>query len=359
MQGICPGQARQRSHRPGLSREYAGRTPGTARADSTIALDARDGSAMSEDDDADVIEQVPRRTGFPAISWLPGLRGSTGRRPIVIIAVACALLVTAATLVTVRLTEGPRTDPALARLVAEVTTVPVGRTVPGLPVLPASASPDGAYSSTLLISPGTPNAVSGLPLTQGGKSAVFYVATEYCPYCQVESWPLIVALSRFGTFTGLATSRSPQFEHIAPVDGWTFYGSHYTSRYVAFVPVERYSNVLVNAKANPDAAKSYRVLQPLTPSQQAIFARYDKSRATPFLDLGNRAIQVGSGSIAPQLMVGKSWPQLAAALRQPKTALGAALLDEADLLTAELCSLTGDRPASACPAFLRNAELPS
>jgi Domain of unknown function (DUF929) len=316
---------------------------------------------MSEDDHADVIEQVPRLAGVPAVWRLPGLRGvtGTGRRRIAIIATACALLVTAATLVTFRLTQGSRIDPALARLVAEVTTVPVGRAVPGLPVVPASASPDGAYSSTLVFSPGTLNAVSGRPLAAGGKPEVFYVATEYCPYCQVESWPLIVALSRFGTFTGLATSRSPLFEHIAPVDGWTFYGSHYTSRYLAFVPVERYSNFLVNAKANPDAAKSYRLLQQLTPPQQATFARYDKPGATPFLDFGNRAVQIGSGSIAPQLMTGKPWPQLAAALRQPKTSLGAALLDEADSLTAELCRLTGDRPASACPAFLQNAELPS
>jgi len=58
-------------------------------------------------------------------------------------------------------------------------------------------------------------------------------------------------------------------------------------------------------------------------------------------------------------MTGKSWQQFAAALRQPKTDLGAALLTEADSLTAELCHLTGDRPASACPTFLRNAGLTS
>lgn len=58
-------------------------------------------------------------------------------------------------------------------------------------------------------------------------------------------------------------------------------------------------------------------------------------------------------------MTGKSWPQLAAALRQPQTDLGAALLNEADSLTAELCRLTGDRPSSACPAFLRNVVPPS
>jgi len=316
---------------------------------------------MSEQDDADVIEQAPRQFNFPAAPGLPALRGivGSGRRRLVVLAAACTLLVTAAVLVTFRLTEGPRADPALAGLITEVTTVPVGTSVPGLPGLPASASSASAYSSTLLISPGTLNPVSGPPLTRSGKPEVLYVAAGYCPYCAMENWPLIVALSRFGKFTGLATSRSPEFEHVAPIDSWTFYGSHYTSPYLSFVPVERYSNVLVNAKANPNDGKSYRALQQLTPAQQAVFAKYDKPGSTPFLDFGGRAVQIGSGPVPPQLMTGKSWQQLAAALREPKTDLGAALLTEADSLTAELCRITGDRPASACPAFLRNAKLPS
>jgi hypothetical protein len=318
---------------------------------------------MSEQDDAgldsDVIEQGSRRFSFPAIPGLPSLRGTvrTRRRWLVVIAAAGALLVTAATLVTFRLAAGPGTDPALAGLIREVTTVPVGKSVPGLPGMSTSATSASAYSSTLLA--GGLTAVSGPPLTRGGKPEVLYVATEYCPYCAMENWPLIVALSRFGQFTGLTTSRSPEFEHIAPIDSWTFYGSHYASPYLSFVPVERYSNVLVNAKANPDARESYRKLQQLTPAQQALFARYDKTRSTPFLDFGNHAAQTGSGPIPAQLMTGKSWPQLAAALRQPGTDLGSALLAEADSLTAELCRLTGDRPASACPAFITNIQPPS
>lgn len=327
---------------------------------------------MSESDDADVIEQVARQVNFPAVPGLPALRGmiSTGRRRVVVIVVACALLAAAVTVVAVRWTAGSRTDPALASLVAEVTTVPVGKSmppglwpsvglsVPGVAGQPASAAPAGSFSSTLLVS-GAPSAVSGSPLTRGGKPEVLYVGTEYCPYCAMENWPLIVALSRFGQFTGLAVSRSPKFEGIAPVDSWTFYGSHYTSRYLAFVPVERYSNVLVDAKANPNAAKSYRKLQQLTPAQQAIFGKYDKPGSTPFLDFGNRGVQIGAGPIPSQLMAGKSWSQVAAALRQPTTALGADLLGQADLLTAELCGLTGNRPAAACPAFIQNQEFPS
>jgi hypothetical protein len=313
---------------------------------------------MSEQDDTDpdVIEQAGRQFKFPAIpAWRAAV--GTGRRRLVVIAAACVLLVTAATLVTFRLTASPGADPGLAALISEVTTVPIGQSVPGLPGFSSSASSAGAYSSTLLITSGQLNAVSGPPLTRDGKPEVLYVGTEYCPYCAMENWPLIVALSRFGQFTGLTTSRSPEFEHIAPVDSWTFYGSRYASPYLSFVPVEQYSNVLVNAKANPAAPKSYRPLQRLTPAQQAILDRYDTTGSTPFLDFGNRAAQTGSGAVSPQLMTAKSWTQLAAALRQPKTELGAALLMEADSLTAELCGLTGDRPASACPAFIRNVEL--
>jgi hypothetical protein len=61
--------------------------------------------------------------------------------------------------------------------------------------------------------------------------------------------------------------------------------------------------------------------------------------------------------VAP--LTGKSWPQLAAVFRQPTTDLGSALLTEADILTSELCRLTGDRPAAACPAFITSIGLPS
>jgi hypothetical protein len=66
------------------------------------------------------------------------------------------------------------------------------------------------------------------------------------------------------------------------------------------------------------------------------------------IDFANQAAQTGSGML-PNLIAGRTWQQLAAALRQPRTLLGATLLSEADALTAELCGLTGGRPAAACP----------
>jgi len=119
--------------------------------------------------------------------------------------------------------------------------------------------------------------------------------------------------------------------------------------------VETHSNVLVSPKANKENGASYRVLQRLTPAEQAVFDKYDNEGSTPFIDFANRAAQTGSG-ILPNLVAGRTWQQLAAALRQPKTPLGATLLNEADTLTAELCRLTGGRPVAACPHSPRPAK---
>ena len=119
--------------------------------------------------------------------------------------------------------------------------------------------------------------MNGPRLTSGGKPEVLYVGTEYCPYCDAESWPLIVALSRFGEFTGLRTSRSPLFEGIPPTDGWTFYGSSYTGRYLAFAPVETYSNVLVKPKADPGNPKTIARCSDSRPPSRLSSSEFDRA----------------------------------------------------------------------------------
>ena len=312
---------------------------------------------MSEQDDPDVIEQAPRHAGFP---WRPG--------SLTVALVACLLLAAAGTFAALRLTSSGPANPDLSRLITEVTTVPVDTAAPvgflaGSGARPATPPPAGGpgpptiapgAATTLMTDPDVPTAVTGPPLTEAGKPEVLYVATGYCPYCAAENWALIVALSRFGQFTGLTTSRSPQFEDVPPIDTWTFYGSSYTSPYLAFVPVETRSNVLVSPKANKEDAASYRVLQHLTAAQQAVFNKYDNQRSTPFVDFADQAVQTGSGILA-NLVANNTWQQLAADLRHPETLEGATLLNEADTLTAELCSLTGGRPAAACPQSPRPA----
>ena len=48
-----------------------------------------------------------------------------------------------------------------------------------------------------------PASISGGALASGGKPEVLYIGGEFCPYCAIQRWALIVALSHFGTFSGL------------------------------------------------------------------------------------------------------------------------------------------------------------
>src|SRR5256885_14415418 len=46
--------------------------------------------------------------------------------------------------------------------------------------------------------------ISGAALKgPNGKPEGFYYGAEFCPYCAAQRWPLVIALSRFGTFAGL------------------------------------------------------------------------------------------------------------------------------------------------------------
>jgi hypothetical protein len=73
----------------------------------------------------------------------------------------------------------------------------------------------------------------------------------------------------------------------------------------------------------------------------------DKQRQTPFIDFGGTAGAIGTG-VAPTVLAGLTWTQIAADLRRPASSAGAAILFWASVLTSELCQLTDDRPAAAC-----------
>jgi len=289
----------------------------------------------------------------PATSEPPERTANPVKSRLLIAGAAAAVIVVAAVIVFAGIKPGGGSasadvaaghpNPALARLIAQVT---------GVPVSTSDAAGDGGGQVTA-----TPAPVTGKPLTAGGKPEVFFVGEEFCPYCATERWAMIVALSRFGTFTGLSTIRSdkyspvPSYPPYPPLDTWTFYRSAYSSKYLAFVPVETRSNVPTSR--NTQSTPSYTRLQKLTPAQQAIFTRYDKMNSAPFLDFGNKYALVGS-SFSPGVLVHQTWSQIAAALRKPRSAMGQAILGTANYITAAICALTGDQPASACTATVRS-----
>ena len=187
--------------------------------------------------------------------------------------------------------------------------------------------------------------VDGTALTSGGKPEVLFIGGEYCPYCAAERWAMVNAFSRFGTFTGLKTTHSSSTDIYPNTPTFTFVGAKYTSKYITFTPVEEFG------------ATSSTILQNPTAAQQALATKYDPSGSIPFIDLGNKYVEVGNLSpLSPSMMTGKTWAQVAAAMNDPTSSLGKALVGNANYLTAATCVLTGNLPASACTPTIQKLE---
>jgi thiol-disulfide isomerase/thioredoxin len=194
----------------------------------------------------------------------------------------------------------------------------------------------GAYAKT--VSP-----VSAPALKSGGKPEILYMGGEYCPYCATERWAMVQALSRFGTFTGLHGIHSSSTDVYPSTPTVTFYGSHYTSKYLTFSPVET-AGLTENS-----------TLQTPTSAQDKLFAKYDyppyvqanEKGAIPFIDLGGKYLIHGA-QYNPQVLQGKTWAEVAAALSDKSTAIAQGADGAANILTATICKLTNNQPASVC-----------
>jgi thiol-disulfide isomerase/thioredoxin len=235
-------------------------------------------------------------------------------------------------------TAAPPTGSALTSVLGQLTSVPAG-----------TLDQVGAGTTS-----SNPTTITGPALTSAGKPEMLYIGAEYCPYCAAERWAMIVALSRFGTFSGLAPIRSAakdgggNAEPFPLTPTWTFAKATYTSPYLTFTPVEGYTNI-------PDTATGfYTVLQPPTAAQQALLDKYDAANqgAIPFIDYGNRFMSVGA-SYNPAILSGLTWAQIADDLHDPSSAVGKSVLGTANFATAAICSLTDNKPASACTSTVR------
>ncbi len=140
-----------------------------------------------------------------------------------------AVLAVVAVLIGVKLASsggsgGSSNGTAQPAVVSAVTSVPAATT---------DAVGKGTSNPKMLIP------LSGAPaLTTGGKPEVLYMGAEYCPFCATERWAMLNALSRFGAFSNIRFIHSAADDTPASVPTLTFYQSGYSSKYVAFTPVE-------------------------------------------------------------------------------------------------------------------------
>jgi thiol-disulfide isomerase/thioredoxin len=201
-------------------------------------------------------------------------------------------------------------------------------------------------------------ATKGQPLlTSGGKPEMVYMGAEYCPYCAAERWGMVVALSRFGTFSGLHLIRSSNNDIFTNTATLSFYKSTYTSKYLVFNPVEMYSEKAV--------ADGYAPLQKPTAAESALMSKYDAppyisssdAGSFPFVDIGNQYLVLGAQYLPSALGTtdsvdsghfGLTWTQIASDVKNPSSPVAQDIDGVANSITAAICKITNNSDAAVC-----------
>jgi hypothetical protein len=179
------------------------------------------------------------------------------------------------------------------------------------------------------------------PILMGptGKPEFLYYGAEFCPYCAGQRWGVVVALSRFGTFTKLPEITSSGSDVYPNTATFSFYQSSYSSNYIDFVPLE-----VEDGQGQP--------LQKPTPDQQKLIDTYNappytQSPGFPFIDVGNQYVVAGP-TYVPDVLAGMSQKDIAASLSSTDSEAAKKIMATANYLTASICLITNNQPGSVC-----------
>ncbi len=183
-------------------------------------------------------------------------------------------------------------------------------------------------------------------LRSGGRPEVMFICAEYWSPCAAERWALVMALSKFGTFTTLKGTTSSATGTSPKTPTFSFYGATYSSNYLTLVTDELETNTDVGGG-------EYPLLQPPTTQEMTMMNTWDRAPYTtvktslPFAYIGGRfllttaqydasAISQMSFQAAARVMSSGTDP----VSRHAEAAAG--------YLVADFCALTRDQPARAC-----------
>ena len=190
-----------------------------------------------------------------------------------------------------------------------------------------------------------PSAITGSALQGDGKPLILYIGGEYCPYCAVTRWSMIVALSKFGSFSGLQYMLSSASDTNANSPTFTFAHSNYSSPFVTFIAVEAYD-------------RSNNPYQTPTSNESALYSQYDPGGGIPFIDFANQYLVTGvSGGRSTLDLSGMNWTQVYDQLTVPGSQTAQAVIGEANFMISTICAIDGRQPASVCSANYSSLSL--
>lgn len=251
-----------------------------------------------------------------------------------------AVIIIAAIVVT-SFVSGPSTAPGSFSIapsqVALVTGVPVKSMVSSAEACMKSSA---CFDQTTGAIPPYKLPAKNPTLMANGRPEIVYVGANFCPFCAGERWSMVMALSKFGTFSHLSGTTSSSTDVNASTPTFTFYGSKYSSKYLAFLTDEQETN-------------TQQPLQAPTALEQRLINKWDVSPYTtqsgsiPFAYLGGRflvtGIQYDASSIA-----GTAWLTAAENITSGTTPVSKHAEAAAGFLVGDICAMTNGKPASVC-----------
>ncbi len=179
------------------------------------------------------------------------------------------------------------------------------------------------------------------PIIINNKPTLLYVGADYCPFCAITRWSIILALMRFGNFSNLHYMTSSASDIYSDTPTFTFYNSSYKSNIISFISTELATN-----KINP-ATNYYYTLETANKIENDTLHSYNRKQSIPFLDFGNRSVQVGAVT-SPKIIKGMSWNQILTTMKNSKSMITQAIIGSANLFTARICEITNNTPKTLC-----------
>ncbi len=166
--------------------------------------------------------------------------------------------------------------------------------------------------------------VSKDTMKRGGKLYVFFMGAEYCPYSAAERWSIVRALQKFGQWDGLKqTMSAARDEPFLNLPTYDFTKATYNSPNIEFASREIKD-------------REFKPLQKLLKTEEKLVRKFDQGKETPFLFIGGRFVQVGSG-FTPKIFIGHTFRQTETELRKIESEIRKTIDDEANIISALMC----------------------
>ena len=217
------------------------------------------------------------------------------------------------------------------------------------------------------------------PLVQDAKPEIVFFGSEYCPYCAATRWPLVIAMSKFGTFSGLEETASSPLDYAPNTHTLDFAKATYSSPYFSFSATEQLSNhchaaeVIKDPDGNdpPDYPpylcnnEDYYVVNLGSKSVLALVAKWDTDKifptadgtsgGIPFIDFGGSWAESGA-LYSPTSLYLSSWSQIVKSFSVPTEGIGQAVLGTADRYIGVMCEMAHNKPPICKASFVKTEE---